>query len=122
PVGTFPQEMGVSKKRPYLFVSCMEDLSTFPGSRGSGYVIDYSDTDYRVVAKIYTGHQPHGIAVDDEHDRVYITNRNVSGDGPAPHHSSLCGGRNGYITAIDMKTLKLVPGFKTEVSVDPYGM
>ena len=30
--------------------------------------------------------------------------------------------RNGYITAIDMKTLKLVPGFKTEVSVDPYGM
>jgi YVTN family beta-propeller protein len=120
PVGTYPQEMGISKTYPYLFVSCMEDQSTFPGKRGSIFVINYNTL--AVVARIYTGHQPHGIAVDDVAGRVYISNRNVSADGPAPHHSSLCGGRNGYITAIEMSSLKLVPGFKTEVSVDPYGM
>lgn len=120
PVGGFPQEMGVSEKYPYLFVSCMEDASTFPGKRGSIYVINYND--YSIVAKIYAGHQSHGIAVDDVNSRVYISNRNVSPGGPAPHHSSLCGGVNGYITAIDMKTLQLVPGYKAEVSVDPYGI
>lgn len=120
PVGGFPQEMGFSKKHPYLFVSCMEDLTTFPPLRGSVYVIDYRD--FSVVGRVYTGHQPHGIAVDDANDRVYITNRNRDPGGPAPHHSSLCAGRNGYITAIDMNTLTLVPGFKAEVSVDPYGM
>ena len=120
PVGGVPQEMGLSKKYPYLFVSCMEDLTTFPGRRGSVYVIDYNTN--AIVAKIYTGHQPHGIAVDDTAGRVYISNRNVSADGPAPHHSSVCGGRNGYITAIDLQTLTLVPDFKSEVSVDPYGM
>jgi hypothetical protein len=60
--------------------------------------------------------------VDDLYNRVYISNRNVSNDGPSPHHSSLCGGRNGYITAIDMNTLQLITGFKAEVSVDPYGV
>lgn len=37
------------------------------------------------------------------------------------HHASSCNGRNGYVTAIDLNTLQLVPEFKAEVSVDPYG-
>ncbi len=120
PVGTFPQEMGISQTQPFLFVSCPEDLGTFPTKRGSIYVINYNTL--QIEKAIYSGHQPHGIAVDDLNGRVYISNRNVSNDGPAPHHSSLCGGRNGYMTAIDMNTLQLVPNFKAEVSVDPYGV
>lgn len=120
PVGDFPQEMAISRRRKYLFVSCMEDVTTFgSGIRGSVYVIDISS--HAVVKKIYTGHQPHGVMVDEENNRVYITNRNVTTGGPSPHHASLCAGRNGYVTAIDLSTLELVKGFKAEVSVDPYG-
>ncbi|MBK7853521.1 MAG: hypothetical protein IPJ79_00130 [Bacteroidetes bacterium] len=61
PVGTFPQEMAISTTKPYLFVTCVEDPTTFPGKRGSVYVIDYNTN--TVVRSIYTGHQPHGIAL-----------------------------------------------------------
>lgn len=119
PVGVYPQEMGISTVLPYLFVSCTEDNVTFPGKTGSIYVINYLTS--AVVATIYAGHQSHGIAVDDVNKRVYITNRNVTNGGPAPHHSAACAGRNGYVTAIDMNTLELIQGYKAEVSVDPYG-
>lgn len=120
PVGTFPQEMAISTTKPYLFVTCMEDQITFPGKRGSVYVIDYNTN--TVVKSIYTGHQPHGIVVDDANGLVYVANRNNTIGGPAPHHSSICGGRNGSVVAIDLNTLNLVPGFSSEVSVDPYGL
>jgi hypothetical protein len=61
------------------------------------------------------------LMVDEQNGRVYVTNRNVASGGPAPHHASLCDGQNGYVTAIDLNTLQLVPGFRAEVSVDPYG-
>lgn len=120
PVGTFPQEMAMSKNNPYLFITCVEDQNTFPGKRGSVYVINYNTN--TVVTSIYTGHQPHGINVDDDNGIVYVANRNVTTGGPAPHHSSVCGGKNGNVVAIDINTLQLVPGFLTEVSVDPYGI
>jgi len=120
PVGVFPQEIAVSKTHPYLFISCTEDTATYSGQRGSVYVINYQTNS--VITNLYAGHQSHAIAVDDQNNRAYITNRNATPDGPAPHHSSSCGGRNGFITAIDMNTLQLVTGFKAEVSVDPYGM
>lgn len=120
PVGTFPQEMAISTTKPYLFVTCVEDLTTFPGKRGSVYVIDYNTN--TVVRSIYTGHQPHGIALDDANGLVFVANRNVTTGGPAPHHSSVCGGQNGSVVAIDLNTLNLVPGFSSEVSVDPYGV
>lgn len=120
PVGDFPQEMTISASKNYLFVSCMEDITTFGSSkRGSVYVININT--HAIIAKVYTGHQPHGIMVDEQNKRVYITNRNVSAGGPAPHHASLCSGQNGYVSAIDLNTLQLVPGFRAEVSVDPYG-
>lgn len=119
-VGNYPQEMSVSKTHPYLFVSCMEDVNDNPDERGSIAVIDYNT--YTLVKEIYAGYQSHGVAVDDENGRVYITNRNVNPGGPAPHHASVCGGRNGNVTAIDLTTLELIPEFKTEVSVDPYAL
>ena len=119
-VGNYPQEMSFSKTHPYLFVSCMEDVNGNANERGSIAIIDYNT--YELVKEIYAGYQSHGVAVDDLHDRVYITNRNVNPGGPAPHHASVCGGRNGNVTAIDLNTLELIPEFKTEVSVDPYAL
>jgi hypothetical protein len=84
-------------------------------------VIDY--TNLTAVKDINVGYQPHGLAVDEVKKQVYVANRNTpSGGGPAPHHTSSCGGRNGYLPIIDMNTLNLVPGFKMELSVDPYSV
>jgi len=120
PVGIFPQEFALSTTTDYLFVSCTEDDITFPGDIGSVSVIDYKNLVH--VKSVYTGYQPHGIAVDDIKQLVYIANRNANPDGPAPHHTTECGGRNGYVTIIDMATLDLVPGYKAELSVDPYSI
>ena len=45
---------------------------------------------------------------------------NAATGGPAPHHTTDCGGRNGYLTLIDLNTLTLLPSFKTELTPDPY--
>ena len=120
PTGDFPQEMSMSKTNPYLFVTCTEDLTTYPGKIGSVHVIDY--TNNTLIKTIYTGYQPHGISVDDEENLVYISHRNINSNGPAPHHSTDCAGRNGYVTIIDMTTLELVDDYKVEISVDPYSV
>ncbi len=117
-VGTLPQEFSISNTKPYLFVSCTEDI--MPEGRGSIAVIDYNSL--TLIKKIYSGTQPHGIAVDDEKGLVYVANRNVDNSGPAPHHSSACEGRNGYLTIIDLSTLELVPGYKCELGVNPYSV
>ena len=126
PVGALPSEMSVSATHNLLFVSCEEDTLTFPGKTGSVYVIDISTNSWASTPYIYTGHQPHGLAVDDNTGLVYVANRNKSIGGPAPHHSGECGGKDGYMTFIDMKTLTLLQANgspKTvEVAVDPYSV
>lgn len=118
PVGTFPQTMALSKKKPYLFVTCTEDNSSFPGFRGSVYVIDYNTN--KIVKRIDGPfYQPHAISVDDRNGVFYVANRNVFSDGPAPHHASSCGGRNGYYLIYDLNTLERQPK-RYEMSVDPY--
>lgn len=125
-VGGKPQEFSLSENHPYLFVTCTED-SAGPGKKGSVYVINYL-TD-QIVTSIYTGYQPHGLAVDDDHDCVYVANLNYDSNGPAPHHVTTCGGRNGYMTIIDMSTLQLYRKsfsdgssfeYKTELLSFPY--
>jgi DNA-binding beta-propeller fold protein YncE len=101
-----------------LFVTCMEDKLTFPGNRGSVYVIDLNSKS--VKTRLYTGHQPHGIAIDRARGIVAVTNRNFSSDGPAPHHTTACGGRNGNVSFIDLRKLEFIRGSSVEVSVDPY--
>ncbi|MFN8144232.1 MAG: hypothetical protein U0073_07410 [Bacteroidia bacterium] len=105
PVGKKPQEFSASLTRPYMFVTCTEDSTMGYRKKGSVYVINYLTN--QIVKKIYSGYQPHGIAVDDDHDCVYVANLNYDTNGPAPHHVSECGGRNGYLTVIDMSTLEL---------------
>jgi DNA-binding beta-propeller fold protein YncE len=121
PVGVFPVEMTMSKKYPYLFVTCMEDPCSEPLCKGSVYVIDYNTL--QVVTSLQSGlFQPHGIVVDDSSGIVVVSSRNINPDGPAPHHVSDCGGRNGYLKFIDLNTLTFIPGYRPEVSVDPYSV
>jgi DNA-binding beta-propeller fold protein YncE len=123
-VGAMPSELSFSTSTPYVFVTCMEDVTTFPGKRGSVAIINYNDYS---VSRIYTGHQPHGIEVDENKKIVYVVNRNNSSDGPAPHHSSECAGKNGNISFIDLMTRTMVTtpngGIKKiEIAVDPYSV
>lgn len=125
PVGLYPQELSVSRSSKYLFVSCPEDTITFPGFRGSVAIIDYQSN--TLVSKVFTGFQPHGLVVDDAKKMVYVANRNVTTKGPAPHHLGVCGGRNGYVTFIDMTTFELAKlpdggERRIELSVDPYSV
>ncbi|NQY11599.1 MAG: hypothetical protein HRT71_19040 [Flavobacteriales bacterium] len=116
--GNLPLELEYSTSSNYLFVTCMEDEASFPGKVGSVHIIDY--VNHTLEKVIYTGYQPHGLVIDDKKHEVWIANRNVSTDGPAPHHSTSDNARNGYLTIIDLNTLELIPHYRTEVSVDPY--
>ncbi len=114
PTEVEPLEMAFSTTTGKLFVTCHTGNSVT--------VIDY--TNLTVVKNIYVGVWPHGLAVDPVKNVVYVANRNLSnapGSIP-PHHTSVCGGRNGYLTIIDLNTLELVPQFKMELSVDPYSV
>lgn len=117
-VGVYPQEMAISTTTNNLFVSCTEDNSTYSNKRGSVYVIDY--TTNAIVKTLFTGFQPHGIAIDEADKTVFVCHRNVTTEGPTPHHSTECNGRNGYFTSLDLITLENIPNSKREISVDPY--
>lgn len=120
PTGEFPQEMSISKTTPYLFVSCMEDTTSNAKQLSSIMIINYQT--HAIVKSLYAGYQSHGVAVDDQNKRVYISNRNIFSTGPLPHHQGVCSGRNGYISAIDLNTLQVIQTYKSEVSIDPYGL
>jgi len=75
---------------------------------------------HTLITEVFTGYQPLGIAIDDSRQLLYVLHRNLDGSGgPQPHHSSPCGGRNGYLTALDLGTLAPYPGLRMELSVDP---
>ena len=117
PVSNYPKEISFSAGANYLFVSCTEDASSFKGVIGSVGVIDCSNN--TLIKKIHTGFEPYGLAVDDANKIVYVTNMNANNGGPMPHHQSNCGGRNGYVTIIDLNTLELLPGKKMELANAP---
>lgn len=117
-VGDNPQKMAVSLTYPYLFVSCMNDTLGLK-EVGSVYVIDYNTN--AIVTKI-TGKffQPYGLAVDDRNGLLFIFSRNEDKNGPPPHHSSPCNGRNGFYQVYDINTLEPFTSRRFEVTVDPY--
>jgi len=117
PVGIKPQEMAISTTKPYFFVTCMEDNAADPNFKGSVYVINYNTYETtRIDGPFY---QPHGIAVDDKNGTFYVISRNANQNGPAPHHSSSCAGRNGYYNVYDLNTMQRLPK-RYEVTVEPY--
>lgn len=118
PVGKVPLEMALSTSRNVLFVTNTED-DFYPDVTGSISVIDLASL--TEIKRIKVGWQPHGIAVDEIKDVVYVANRNFTG-GPAPHHSASCAGKNGYMSIIRLSTLQRDLDFRPEVSVDPYAV
>jgi DNA-binding beta-propeller fold protein YncE len=97
----------------------MEDSSNI---NTQSFVSVISSLTYQLITNVKTGYQPRGLVVDDANNVVYVANRNISATGWTPHHTTSCGGRNGYITMIDMKTIQLIPEKVLEVSVDPYSI
>lgn len=117
PVGIKPQEMAISPQKHCIYVTCMEDNSPLTGFKGSVYVINYETYETtRIDGPFY---QPHGIAVDEKAGIFYVVSRNANPNGPAPHHSSSCAGRNGYYNVYDLNTLQRLPR-RYEVTVEPY--
>jgi len=115
PTGFYPQEIVYSKATADYFVSCPEDIST-PGTHGvvtrikaNGYAADNKTC----------GFQPHGLAVDEKQKLLYVLSRNISSDGPTPHHTSQCNGRNGFLNFIDIPSFTVLAK-RYELSVDPY--
>ena len=116
-VGKVPQEIALSKTKPYMFVTCIDDATSVPGAKGSVYAINYNTYEItRIEGPFY---QPHGITVDDQNGAFYVFSRNVATSGPPPHHSSSCSGRNGFYNAYDLNTFQRLPK-RYEVLVDPY--
>jgi len=71
------------------------------------------------TTKIKCGFQPHGIAVDESKNLLYVLSRNILSKGPAPHHTSECIGRNGFVNFVDLNTFTPMKK-RYELSVDPY--
>jgi DNA-binding beta-propeller fold protein YncE len=121
PMGNFPLEMALSKKRNLLFITCQEDTNPiFPFFKGSVKAVDLNTLS--VVKTFYEQfYQPHGIAVDDSRDLLYVVSTNANPTGPSPHHASECAGRIGYFHIIDLNTwVDIIT--KSELSVFPYSM
>ncbi len=118
PVGIRPTALTFAKNKPYLFVACSEDAATGI-FKGTVYVIDYNTLE---VVKIIAGdfYQPNSVALNEQDNTFYVFSRNQNYDGPAPHHSGPCSGRNGYYQVYDLNTLEPKNGRRYEILVDPF--
>lgn len=119
-VPSAPQKMAYSESTDHLFVSCSDDTISWGGAplkRGS--VVAINTTQLQAEQIIYAGFQPHAMWVDEASGILVVPNRNNNVLGPASHHSSSCGEKNGYVTLIDLQTLELVPDYKSEILADP---
>ncbi|GAB4451532.1 MAG: hypothetical protein OHK0036_12060 [Bacteroidia bacterium] len=114
PVGTFPQAMANSSQYNTLYVSC--ELDNNGTSLGSIVAINLNDYS---TQKVYVGYQPHGITIDEQNNVLYVPSRNLVGNGIPPHHSSVCNGKNGFITTLKIPSLEILKEH-IELSVDTY--
>ena len=115
--GQLPSEFAKSIIRNKLYVSCQDEPSISPVTKGSVTVIDmstYQSTNYPV------GYQPHGVIIDETNGYLIVASRNVLSNGPTPHHTGICG-RNGFVNYFNINTMSLLSK-KTEVASDPYSI
>ncbi len=120
PMPAEPSRMALSEASGRVFISCMVDDVSWGGDPlklGSINVVNTNT--HQVERTVYSGFQPYGLTVDDENGVLVVANRNSDPSGPAPHHESPCGDRNGYVSLIDLTTLELVDEYKPELLVDP---
>ncbi len=120
-VGHKPQEFAIAPSKHQIFVSCMEDAANpNPGCKGSVYTIDYN-TLQLVGAPIYGDfYQPHGLAVDEQNNTLYIVSSNLTQDGPAPHHATKCTGNPGWYSVYNLTTLQPLNNIRYESTIAPY--
>ncbi len=114
--GSNPSEITASPDFPYIFISCLG----VPGTNKLSVINVFEINSNQFLPEINAGHDSKGMAIDEATSKLYIANRNVSAGGPDAHHAPVCGGKNGYITAIDLNSLQLISDYKAELSVDPY--
>lgn len=118
PVGLNPQEIAISKTRPYIFVTCTEDVSSFAGMKGSVYAINYNTLEVTKIDGDF--YQPHAITVDDQNASIYVVSTNASPTGPLPHHGIPTKGRAGWYSVIDLNTFEPVTRYRYQVLELPY--
>ena len=123
PLGIKPQEGALSHnpETPYLFIACINDLSSHPAAKGSVYVINYNT--YEVVAKLYGDFMlPHDVTVDDRDGLVFIPSTN--GDPTITNfHHCLPGTCNpGWYSVYDLHTLRPVNNIRHQVLAGPYSI
>lgn len=118
PLNAGPGMLVLSPQKKLLFVSCMNDSISFPGNKGSVKVIDLQTL--TIKKTLYSGYQPNGLSVNDLRQYVLVVNSNINPAGPAPHHVSGCGGRNGYVSYIDLNSLEMIPSKRFELATYPY--
>lgn len=114
PVGTFPQAMAYSTVFNTLYVSC--ELDNNGSALGSIAAINLNNY---TTQKVYVGYQPHGIAIDGTNNLLYVPSRNLTGTGVPPHHSSVCNGKNGFVTILQLPDMSIKKE-RIELSVDTY--
>lgn len=115
--GQYPLEIIKSSGRNKLYVTCQDEPSTSPNTKGCVTVIDmttYQATNYSV------GYQPHGISIDETNGYVVVASRNILTNGPMPHHTGVCG-RNGFVNYFNINNMTLLSK-TTEVASDPYSI
>lgn len=116
--GSGPQELLMSTQMPYLYVSCVND-TIGNMERGSVYVINYETG--AVLKKITGGFfQPTAMALNEHEGLLYVFSRNDDKNGPLPHHSGPCAGRNGFYRVYDVRSQTFDNNRRYETSVDPY--
>lgn len=114
PVGNFPQAMAYSTTYNTLYVSCALDAN---GSQ-LGSIVAINLNTYN-TQKVYVGYEPHGIAIDEANNLLYVPSRNLTGQGIPPHHASVCTGKNGFITVLNIPSMSIKKS-RIELSVDTY--
>ena len=120
PVGVFPRLMDYDPNSKQLFVACRseENVAEQGDIQGCLAVIDAENL--TLVDKIFqVGHRPHGVSVDVNGRRVFVSSEN-SGGIDTPHHP-LEGttGPPGKYTVVDILTLKVLKDEETEIAIFP---
>ncbi|MBL7934157.1 MAG: hypothetical protein JNL60_19795 [Bacteroidia bacterium] len=116
-LGTTPGNIEHIKSTNKLLVTCFDDSVSFPGYIGSLKIINLATM--QVEKTIYPGCQPAGIKSNSSKSFALIVNSNISPKGPKPHHITGCGGRNGFISFLNLETLEIMPSKKYELAVYP---
>ncbi|HPQ07974.1 MAG TPA: hypothetical protein PK995_01960 [Bacteroidia bacterium] len=114
PMGIYPQHVAYSPLFNTIYVSCELD----PNNDKMGSIVAINLNNY-TTQKVYVGYQPHRICIDEKNKVLYLPNRNLIGNGVPPHHTSVCNGKNGFVTILNLPDLSIKKN-QIELSIDTY--